>query len=131
MTSAERQEGGSSGLGANEVDDLFDVAVDNELKSGGNNKKRSAGDHGPPSAKRQKKDSKYGFGGKKRFSKSGDAMSSGDLTSFNAKRMKSGGGPGRGGPGRGGPGGGGPGGGGPKKGPKPRLGKSRRQAGKR
>lgn len=112
-----RQEGGSSGLGANEADDLFDVAVDNELKSaggGGNNsKKRSAGDHGPASAKRQKKDSKYGFGGKKRFGKSGDAMSSGDLSSFSAKRMKSGGGPG---------------GGGAKKGGKPRLGKSRRQA---
>ncbi|KAK3901154.1 eukaryotic rRNA processing protein EBP2-domain-containing protein [Staphylotrichum tortipilum] len=130
-----RQEGGGAGLGANEADDLFDVAVDNELRSaggshnkGGNTKKRSAGDHGPPSAKRQKKDGKYGFGGKKRFGKSGDAMSSGDLSSFNAKRMKSGGGD-RGGP-RGGPGGGGPGGGGGarKGGAKPRLGKSRRQA---
>ncbi len=114
----ERQDGGSSGLGANEVDDLFDVAVDNELKSGtSNSKKRSAGDHGPSSAKRQKKDSKYGFGGKKRFGKSGDAMSSGDLSSFSAKRMKSGGGSR-----------GGPAGGGAKKGAKPRLGKSRRQA---
>lgn len=32
--------------------------------------------------KRQKKDAKFGFGGKKRFSKSGDAMSSGDLRGF-------------------------------------------------
>ncbi|KAJ4306350.1 rRNA-processing protein EBP2 [Collariella sp. IMI 366227] len=92
-----RQDGGSSGLGATEVDDLFDVAVDNELGGsknkaggGGNNKKRSAGDHGP-SAKRQKKDTKYGFGGKKRFSKSGDAVSSGDVSGFSAKGMKSGG----------------------------------------
>ncbi len=100
------------------------MAVDNELKSGGNGKKRSAGDHGSSGAKRQKKDTKYGFGGKKRFGKSGDAMSSGDLSSFSAKRMKDRGGD------RGGPGGRGPGGpGGAKKGPKPRLGKSRRQAG--
>ncbi|KAK3299255.1 eukaryotic rRNA processing protein EBP2-domain-containing protein [Chaetomium fimeti] len=123
-----RQEGGSSALGATEADDLFDVAVDNELKSAGNSKKRSAGgdSRGPPNAKRQKKDAKFGFGGKKRHAKSGDAMSSGDLSGFNAKRMKSGGR--SGGPG-GRPGGGG-GAGGPK-GSKPRLGKSRRQAGKR
>ncbi|KAK4103881.1 Ebp2-domain-containing protein [Parathielavia hyrcaniae] len=110
-----RQEGGSAALGATEADDLFDVAVDNELRSAGNSKKRgAAGDsRGAPNTKRQKKDSKYGFGGKKRFSKSGDAMSSGDLGGFSAKRMKSGGAPG----------------GGPKKGGKaPRPGKLRRQA---
>ena len=101
------------------------MAVDNELKSAGNSKKRSAGgdSRGPPNAKRQKKDAKFGFGGKKRHAKSGDAMSSGDLSGFNAKRMKSGGR--TGGPG-GRPGGGASG----PKGSKPRLGKSRRQAGK-
>lgn len=131
-----RQDGGSSGLGAREADDLFDVAVDNELGSsnnrqksagnGGAGRKRSAGgDYGPPGAKRQKKDAKYGFGGKKRFAKSGDAMSSGDVSGFSAKRMKNGGGAGDG-----------------KKhfsassepkGSKPRLGKARRtaQAGRR
>lgn len=41
--------------------------------------------------KRQKKDEKYGFGGKKRHAKSGDAASSGDLSGFNAKGMKAGG----------------------------------------
>jgi rRNA-processing protein EBP2 len=40
--------------------------------------------------KRQKKDAKYGYGGKKRFAKSGDAMSSGDLRGFSAKKMKAG-----------------------------------------
>jgi rRNA-processing protein EBP2 len=40
--------------------------------------------------KRQKKNEKYGFGGKKKHSKSGDAMSSADLSGFSAKRMKSG-----------------------------------------
>jgi rRNA-processing protein EBP2 len=38
--------------------------------------------------KRQKKDQKFGFGGKKRFSKSGDAVSSGDLRDFSAAKMK-------------------------------------------
>jgi rRNA-processing protein EBP2 len=38
--------------------------------------------------KRQKRDAKFGFGGKKRFSKSGDAVSSGDLRGFSAKKMK-------------------------------------------
>ena len=38
--------------------------------------------------KRQKKDAKFGFGGKKRFAKSGDAMSTGDLRGFSAKKMK-------------------------------------------
>ncbi len=97
------------------------MAVDNELKGvNGNSKKRSfsGGDHGgQPNHKRQKKDAKYGFGGKKRFSKSGDAESSGDLSGFSARRMKTGGKPG-----------GRPGGGG-KPGKAPRLGKARRKAG--
>ncbi|KAK3325710.1 eukaryotic rRNA processing [Apodospora peruviana] len=120
-----RKDGASTGLGATEAEDLFDVAVENELK-GGNSKKRSAsfgggdggdrGGRGGPN-KRQKKDSKFGFGGSKRHAKSGDAKSSGDLSGFNAKKMKSGG--------SGGPGG--------ARAPKTRLGKSRRkaQAGKR
>jgi rRNA-processing protein EBP2 len=41
--------------------------------------------------KRQKRDAKFGFGGKKRFSKSGDAVSSGDLRGFSSKKMKVGG----------------------------------------
>ena len=38
--------------------------------------------------KRQKKDEKFGFGGKKRFSKSTDAASTADLRGFSAKKMK-------------------------------------------
>ncbi|KAL8342605.1 hypothetical protein RB598_004130 [Gaeumannomyces tritici] len=76
--------------------DLFDVGVDNELKQhksagAANGKKGSAaGDRGrgEPGRKRQKKNDKYGFGGKKKFSKSGDAISSGDLSGFSAKKMK-------------------------------------------
>lgn len=40
--------------------------------------------------KRHKKNEKYGFGGKKKHAKSGDAVSSGDLSGFNTKKMKSG-----------------------------------------
>jgi rRNA-processing protein EBP2 len=42
--------------------------------------------------KRQKKNEKYGFGGKKRFAKSGDAISSGDMRKFSVTKMKTGGG---------------------------------------
>ncbi|VBB75266.1 Putative rRNA-processing protein EBP2 [Podospora comata] len=94
-----RKDGGSASLGAREADDMFDVAVDNELGGGnkaGGKRGRSGGDHGPPNAKRQKKNEKYGFGGKKRFGKSGDAISSGDMSGFSAKRMKNGGGAGDG-----------------------------------
>ena len=38
--------------------------------------------------KRQKKDDKHGFGGKKRFSKSTDAASTADLRGFSAGKMK-------------------------------------------
>ena len=38
--------------------------------------------------KRQRKDEKYGFGGKKRHAKSGDAISSADMRSFPGRRMK-------------------------------------------
>ncbi|CAK7210972.1 rRNA-processing protein EBP2 [Sporothrix bragantina] len=76
--------------------DLFDVAVEKELAGGPGAKKGAAkggraGAPGAPNAKRQKKNEKYGFGGKKRHSKSGDAMSSGDLSGFNARKMKAGG----------------------------------------
>ncbi|KAH8891407.1 Ebp2-domain-containing protein [Thozetella sp. PMI_491] len=112
-----RQEGGSAHLGTKEADDMFDVAVENELGASGRKNrgdKRSAGRGSfggdrEPNAKRQKKDAKYGFGGKKRLNKSGDAMSSSDLSGFRAGRMK----------GKGGTGGG-------KK--TPRLGKNKRAA---
>ncbi|KAG5920579.1 hypothetical protein E4U53_003900 [Claviceps sorghi] len=72
--------------------DIFDVSVDNELAK--HSQRSGRPDRGGPSsgpgAKRQKKNEKYGFGGKKRHAKSGDAISSGDLTGFNAKKMKAG-----------------------------------------
>jgi rRNA-processing protein EBP2 len=65
---------------------------------GSGGKRKSAGDRdggdgddGKPNFKRQKKDTKYGFGGKKRHAKSNDAISSADGRGFSAKKMKVGG----------------------------------------
>ncbi|KAF3056598.1 rRNA-processing protein EBP2 [Daldinia childiae] len=100
----------SGDLGTTEAD-LFDVGVDNEIGKHNAQRAFSRGKDGERAGpKRQKKNEKYGFGGKKRHAKSGDAVSSGDLSSFNARKMKSGGS-------RGG------------KPVKPRLGKNRRNAG--
>ncbi|KAJ5050482.1 uncharacterized protein L3040_002363 [Drepanopeziza brunnea f. sp. 'multigermtubi'] len=71
-----------AGTEATNEADLFDVAVEEEIGSKSSRKDRM----GPN--KRQKKDEKYGHGGKKRFSKSTDAQSSGDLRGFSSKKMK-------------------------------------------
>lgn len=92
-------------------EDLFDVALENDTKPGahkGPSDGKTRSERRGAVSKRQKKDEKFGFGGKKRFSKSGDAVSSGDMRAF-GKTQKGGSG----------------GGGAPK-----RLGKSRRSAGK-
>lgn len=70
--------------------DLFDVAIDDAAKPTTAGNKRGRKDGNAPSAKRQKKNDKFGFGGKKRHMKSGDAVSSGDLSNFSAKKMKGG-----------------------------------------
>ncbi|KAL4920422.1 eukaryotic rRNA processing protein EBP2-domain-containing protein [Aspergillus aurantiobrunneus] len=80
----------TSGSGGG-ADDLFDVAVEEAVQE--NPRKRGRGETGGPSMKRQKKNEKFGFGGKKRYAKSGDAASSGDLRGFSIKKMKGGGGP--------------------------------------
>lgn len=82
---------------------LFDVALEDTGKAGSCSEagRRSAGSI----TKRQKKDNKFGFGGRKRFAKSGDAVSSGDMRGFSVTKIK-----------------------GQKKGGKKRLGKSRRAA---
>lgn len=67
--------------------DLFDVAVDDASNEKRDHRGKKGGEG--RSAKRQKKDQKFGFGGKKKNSKSGDAVSSGDLRGFSAKKMKS------------------------------------------
>ncbi|KAF5962677.1 rRNA processing protein EBP2 [Fusarium bulbicola] len=85
-----RSETGGAGLDTKEAD-IFDVGVEKEMK--GHNPRAGAG-RGQVGAganhKRAKKNEKYGFGGKKRHAKSGDAMSSGDLSGFDPKKMKAG-----------------------------------------
>jgi rRNA-processing protein EBP2 len=80
MIATERQ--GVDNEATNEAD-LFDVALEDETSSAKPSRKDRMGPN-----KRQKKDAKFGHGGKKRFAKSGDAMSSGDLTGFSSKKMK-------------------------------------------
>ncbi|RYP12617.1 hypothetical protein DL767_011152 [Monosporascus sp. MG133] len=94
IKSLKRKRQESSGdLGTSEAD-LFDVGVDHELNA--HKSKASSGRNGGdreqhrPNAKRQKKNEKYGFGGKKRHAKSGDAVSTGDMSGFSARRMKTG-----------------------------------------
>ncbi|PQE07359.1 hypothetical protein CJF32_00005253 [Rutstroemia sp. NJR-2017a WRK4] len=105
-----RKRQGADNEQTNEAD-LFDVALEEETTGPKSDRK------GGPN-KRQKRDERFGHGGKKRFKKSGDAMSSGDLSGFSVKKMKGKGAAG----GRGGAGG---------AGAKKRPGKARRAGGKR
>ncbi|KAI1076065.1 eukaryotic rRNA processing protein EBP2-domain-containing protein [Whalleya microplaca] len=84
-----RQESGTGDLGATEAD-LFDVGVDSELNKASAGRRRPSSAAPTAGAKRQRKDSKYGFGGKKRHAKSGDAASASDMSAFSARRMKTG-----------------------------------------
>ncbi|KIX08265.1 uncharacterized protein Z518_02921 [Rhinocladiella mackenziei CBS 650.93] len=66
-------------------DDLFQsIDVENEPAKDRSGRERGSGSN----FKRQKRDHKYGFGGKKRFAKSGDAVSSADMRGFSAAKMK-------------------------------------------
>ncbi|KAF2663583.1 Ebp2-domain-containing protein [Microthyrium microscopicum] len=66
--------------------DMFDVQLDTESKKPSRSGDK---DQGKTNHKRQKKNEKYGFGGKKRHAKSGDAQSTSDMRDFSAKGMKS------------------------------------------
>ena len=72
--------------GQAEEDDLFDVALEDASKA--DRSSTRPGRNSKVNNKRQKRDQKFGFGGKKRFSKSGDAASSADIRGFSAKKMK-------------------------------------------
>ncbi|KIW98034.1 uncharacterized protein Z519_01618 [Cladophialophora bantiana CBS 173.52] len=68
-------------------DDLFQ-SIDVEKPATKDRAGRDRGLGSGPNPKRQKRDQKYGFGGKKRHAKSGDAISSGDMRGFSTARMK-------------------------------------------
>ena len=65
-------------------EDLFDVELDKEDSK----PDRREGRGGGGNFKRQKKNEKFGFGGKKRHAKSNDAQSSADGRGFSHKKMK-------------------------------------------
>ena len=71
-----------------DTNDLFDVAIEDATKP--DSRKRGRNDGSGPSLKRQKKNEKFGYGGKKRHAKSGDAISSSDMSGFSVKKMKAG-----------------------------------------
>lgn len=70
-------------------EDMFDVALEDaaETEKADKAERRAKGSSGAYN-KRQKKDEKYGFGGKKRFAKSNDAKSSSDTRGYSVSRMK-------------------------------------------
>ncbi|KAJ4332713.1 rRNA-processing protein EBP2 [Ascochyta clinopodiicola] len=63
-------------------EDLFDIGVEADDSKPDRRENRAGG------GKRQKKDEKFGFGGKKRHAKSNTAESSGDGRGFSSRKMK-------------------------------------------
>lgn len=82
------QERKNTDTGGAEETDLFDVALEDASKPDKSGRSPRTGQGGRGPSKRQKKDDKFGFGGKKRFAKSGDAVSTSDFRGFNSKAMK-------------------------------------------
>lgn len=91
MFQTERQ--GADIGNANEAD-LFDVGLEDAgitaKKDRTERREKSGSGAGRPNHKREKRDEKYGFGGKKRFGKSNDATSAADVSKFSVKKMKGG-----------------------------------------
>ncbi|KAF7846369.1 hypothetical protein BT93_L4493 [Corymbia citriodora subsp. variegata] len=79
-------------IGNAKEDDLFDVALEDAATTAKKDRseRRGPGGAGGPKMKRQKRDEKFGYGGKKRFGKSNDAKSSADTSGFSVKKMKGG-----------------------------------------
>ncbi|EGP88686.1 uncharacterized protein MYCGRDRAFT_99446 [Zymoseptoria tritici IPO323] len=76
--------------------DTFDVAVEDAATTAASDRatRRAKGAaDGEKGRKRQKKDEKFGFGGRKKWAKSNDAKSTGDLSGYSVKKMKGGGKP--------------------------------------
>ncbi|KAL9040245.1 MAG: hypothetical protein Q9214_004564 [Letrouitia sp. 1 TL-2023] len=65
-------------------DDMFEVAIEDAAKASNHGTRAN----GHAQSKRRKKDSKFGFGGKKRYGKSGDAASTADMRGFSVSKMK-------------------------------------------
>lgn len=86
-------ERGSAPIAAETEPDLFDVELEDTAESAKNDREarksqRGGSRGGDGNTKRRKKDEKFGFGGKKRFGKSGDAKSSADMRDYSVSKMK-------------------------------------------
>ncbi|CAG8499398.1 1124_t:CDS:2 [Paraglomus brasilianum] len=68
------------------IDDDFEIALEEAAREDRPVKRQKIG----KSAKRSKKDAKFGFGGKKRYAKSNTAQSTADISDFNPRAMKGG-----------------------------------------
>lgn len=73
---------------AAQEEDLFDIALEDVTKLDRSGKLANNTSDEQTHGKRRKKDHKFGFGGKKRFAKSGDATSSADLRGFSSRKTK-------------------------------------------
>lgn len=82
------QERKNTDTGGAEETDLFDVALEDASKPDKSGRPPRIGQGGRGPSKRQKKDDKFGFGGKKRFAKSGDAVSTSDFRGVNSRTTK-------------------------------------------
>ncbi|RHZ47350.1 hypothetical protein Glove_585g50 [Diversispora epigaea] len=71
------------------VDDDFEIALDEAAAEDNNNRPKKLQKTGH-NKKRVMKDTKFGFGGKKRFAKSNTAESSGNISIFGTKNIKKG-----------------------------------------
>jgi rRNA-processing protein EBP2 len=89
LTNSPTERKADSSAPTDDTGDLFDVAIDDANQTESRKRGRTGGD-GASNFKRHKKDSKFGFGGKKRHAKSGDAQSTGDLRGYSQKKMKAG-----------------------------------------
>ena len=69
---------------------MFDVALEDaaETAKADRNARKANNAAAGPNRKGQKKNEKFGFGGKKRFAKSNDARSSGEMRGYSVKKMK-------------------------------------------
>ncbi|KAL8656086.1 MAG: hypothetical protein Q9210_000471 [Variospora velana] len=72
-----------------EETDIFDVALDNASNGGRTSMRtRTSGGGREPQSRKRQKDAKFGFGGKKRFAKSGDAVSTWNLRGFSSRQVR-------------------------------------------
>lgn len=94
MSALKRKRRDTGGLGgqAQGEEEMFDVAVEGAAEADREKKRMKrdvrGGKGGASSLNRQNRDAKFGFGGKKRFAKSNDATSTGDMRGYSAKKMK-------------------------------------------